>query len=69
MSKTQEPVTDFDIMLAMQTYGGSFAAALGRLFALADGDNQKRLREAFPELWAHYATLARPANGRRTADG
>ncbi len=49
---------DYEITEAMIRFGGSFVAQLGRLFRLADYDNQSRLRAAFPEYWREYRELA-----------
>jgi len=49
---------DDDVILeAMQTYGGSFAKAIAYAATKADGDNYKRLRAAFPELWERYDAM------------
>ena len=47
----------WEITEAMIRFGGGFVFALGRLYRTADADNQARLRRAFPEYWAEYATL------------
>jgi hypothetical protein len=52
-------VTDWTIVNAMVCYGGSFARTYAVCWQHADPSNQRRLREAFPELWAEYAALAR----------
>ena len=41
----------------MIRYGGSFVSALGQLYRQADADNQRRIREAWPEYWAEYRDL------------
>lgn len=46
------------IYKAMQLYGGSFAAALGEAWALADLENAERLERAFPEIFEKYAEIA-----------
>jgi hypothetical protein len=40
--------------LAMKAYGGSFAAALGEAFLLADLGNRQRLIEALPWVFNNY---------------
>lgn len=40
---------------AMTRYGGSFVKALGAALATADGNNTRRLYEAFADLIAPYA--------------
>jgi len=42
------------IMIAMETYGGSFAKNLAKAMLCADRDNLKRIVEAFPELIERY---------------
>lgn len=51
-------MTDYEIVDAMIQFGGGFVQALGRLFYLADAQNQDRLKKAFPEYWAKYKDLA-----------
>ena len=43
---------------AMKQYGGRFARHLAEAWQCADSDNQRRLREAFPELLADYHRIA-----------
>jgi len=54
-------------MDAMRTYGGSFAQAIASAFFHADGENQRRLKAAFPEMWAEYADMARLRADREAA--
>jgi hypothetical protein len=51
-------MTEHEIVAAMDAFGGSFARALAAAWRMADPDNQRRLKEAFPDLWAEYAELA-----------
>jgi hypothetical protein len=51
-------MTDDDVLAAMHRYGGSFVRGLAALYHLADDDNRRRLRLAFPETWASYIELA-----------
>jgi hypothetical protein len=46
--------TDHQIIDAMLMFGGSFVCALAKAYRQADSDNQRTLREAFPELWTQY---------------
>ena len=41
----------------MIRYGGSFVSSLGALYRQADADNQRRIREAWPQYWAEYRDL------------
>jgi len=50
---------NLDVAKAMIRYGGGFVEALGRALILADADNARRLKEAWPEYWERYAELAR----------
>jgi hypothetical protein len=43
----------------MELYGGSFVKKLGELILLADEDNLKRIRTAWPEYWEKYQELGR----------
>jgi len=54
-----ENVSDLEIILTMATFGGSFARALAQAAMTADPVNLRRLRDAFPEMWAQYAEVAR----------
>jgi hypothetical protein len=47
-----------EIVRTMESHGGSFASRLGRAFRVADPENFRRLKAAFPELWEHYTELA-----------
>ena len=50
--------SDFEITDAMLCFGGSFVAALGALWRLADDDNRGRLKAAFEDYFREYAELA-----------
>lgn len=52
-------MSEFEVIEAMVTYGGSFVQQLGRLIRLADADNKRRLVEAFPEYIAEYREIAK----------
>jgi hypothetical protein len=51
-------ITDSEIIEVMINHDGSFVFHLGKLFILADNDNQRRLKEAFPEYWKKYTEIA-----------
>jgi hypothetical protein len=51
-------MNDHDVIDTMILLGGGFVSSLGRLYRQADADNQRRLREAFPEYWVRYRELA-----------
>jgi len=51
-------MTDYEVVDAMRIYGGSFVQALALAFARADSENNRRLKAAFPELWAEYMEMA-----------
>ena len=52
---------DLEIIEAMETYGGSFAAALALAARRADQENLAKIKATWPELWARYAEMAKPA--------
>jgi hypothetical protein len=58
-------MTDYEITDAMILYGGSFVQALGRLFRLADSENQRKLKTAFPDYFIEYHQLAMTKPSRR----
>ncbi len=65
-------MTDLEVIDAMRTYGGSFVQALATAFSRADGENHKRLKAAFPELWDEHEELARfhmEGHAKRVAGG
>jgi hypothetical protein len=51
-------MTDYQIVDAMLTYGGSFVQSLAQAWRCADAQNQARLKAAFPDYWDHYRELA-----------
>ena len=53
---------DHQTIKAMETYGGSFVKVLAVLAKLADSDNLKRLKVAFPEYWDKYGEMAKNKN-------
>lgn len=55
---------DSEIIMAMQTYGGSFVLALAELATRADPENLRRIKEAWPESWDEYKRLAKLARDR-----
>ena len=63
--------SDFAVIGAMEHLGGSFVQALGQLLRLADSDNTRRLKAAFPEYWEKYRALAarQPSRTEGTSHG
>jgi hypothetical protein len=59
---------DHDVAVTMATYGGTFVKRLGNLFFVADADNQRRLKEAFPEYWKQYREKADLVIAKRERD-
>jgi hypothetical protein len=51
-------ITDYDVSVAMLTFGGSFVQALGRAWQCADTVNGDKLKAAFPEYWEQYREFA-----------
>ena len=60
--------TDHEVTEAMIRYGGSFVQGLGRLWRLADAQNQAKLREAFAVYFTEYQELALRADIERASD-
>lgn len=48
---------DFEVVSAMEKYGGSFVKALAQCFHRADPLNFVKLVRAFPEYWKTYEDL------------
>lgn len=46
---------EYQTIQAMRERGGSFVKLLADLFAHADEDNRRRIREAWPEYWEEYS--------------
>lgn len=44
---------------AMESYGGSFVAALGKALLRADSENAQKIKIAFPEDWKKYNEMAK----------
>jgi hypothetical protein len=59
VKKVEGSIPLFEVLIAMRTYGGSFAQQLAMCIQVADEDNQRRLIRAFPEIMDHYAELVR----------
>lgn len=53
-----QPVTDHEVLTAMERFGGSFASGLAKAWFCADALNSARLHAAFPELWEEYRKFA-----------
>lgn len=60
-------ITDHDISGCMIAYGGSFVAALGQAYRLADAQNKNRIRVAFSDYWQQYRERAMQEALRLTA--
>lgn len=50
---------DLAVIKAMRAYGGSFVQALAQAALLADENNLKRIKDAFPDYWKRYAEMAK----------
>jgi len=59
--------SDHDVVVTMASHGGSFIKKLADLFFVADADNQRRLKEAFPEYWEQFSELAELVLAKRKA--
>lgn len=51
-------VEDFQVFAAMERFGGRFVKSLAMAFRVADAENTRRLKLAFPEYWEEYSTWA-----------
>ena len=49
---------DCKIIGAMRIYGGSFVKKLSELYMIADFNNQKKLKIAFPEYFKQYEKMS-----------
>jgi hypothetical protein len=50
-------MTDYDVVAAMDAFGGGFARAIAAAWYKADPENQATLKAAFPGLWVEYTEL------------
>jgi len=53
-----KPITDIDVLKAMQIYGGAFAHALAVAGLHADKHNLARIKAGWPDYWAKYTGFA-----------
>lgn len=58
---------EFEILEAMETFGGSFVSALAKAWKLADEFNQAKLKEAFDPYWRAYEDLVAHRKERAAA--
>jgi hypothetical protein len=56
--------TDYEIVQAMERFGGSFVRALAAACHCADPVNFAKIRAAFPDLWKKYAEMHEQAKQR-----
>lgn len=61
-------MSDYEVIDAMITYGGSFVKQLGLAFRAADSINRAKLHAAFPEYWNEYDELASSRPPRTLTD-
>jgi len=47
------------MITAMENYGGSFVRSLAAALRVADYSNQRKLKNAFPEIVEHYKRMGR----------
>ena len=50
---------DYQILEAMQTYGGSFVKQLALLCRLADVNNFQKLKNTFSNYWIEYESFVK----------
>lgn len=60
---TDVGVTDRDVADAMVRFGGGFVTALGHAFRHADLENQRKIKETWPEYWERYTQTAKQWGG------
>lgn len=49
----------FEVVVAMENYGGSFVKTLASCFHKADPNNFIKLKNAFPEYWKQYEEMSK----------
>lgn len=60
-------ITDYQVVSAMERFGGSFVRKLAELVRLADPDNYERIKATWPDYWETYREMARLARERDAA--
>jgi len=60
-------ITDYDVLAAMERFGGSFVASLSRAARMADSVNLAKIKATWPELWAECEDMARIEEQRHDA--
>lgn len=58
MSEFNGYAEHFAIGQAMIVYGGSFMSNLGKALQHADSENQRKIKETWPEDWRRYREMA-----------
>lgn len=56
--------TDYEIVCAMERFGGSFVRNLAALCHSADPINMAKIKAAWPEYFEEYAEIAQLAKAR-----
>lgn len=51
-------ITDYDVLAAMEKFGGGFASRLAVAGMHADAQNLARIKVAFADLWSSYRDMA-----------
>lgn len=59
MTYEEEHDEMIDVTEAMLKWGGGFVKALAQAMRIADDDNLKKLKDAFPEYWKQYKEMAK----------
>lgn len=49
--------SEYEVVRAMEKFGGSFVKALAECFGRADAINFEKLRTTFPEIWNEYREI------------
>ena len=58
MSQPIGAPTFFEVLDAMQRFGGTFIQRLAATWLVADEINRRRLLAAFPDYWREYEAIA-----------
>jgi hypothetical protein len=50
---------EYNVVDAMDDFGGSFVKSLAQCFRQADDNNFRKLKEAFSNYWSQYEKMAK----------
>lgn len=58
MGRVNQLLDDGAVIEAMRRWGGGFVKALAEAATIADSDNLRRIKSAWPEYWQRYSDMA-----------